>query len=177
MYMNKFTFKQAINIIAIFCCYGGMIGGFVFAIGFIPFSMILNNGELSRTWGELTLLIPMSMLIGGLVGFIPAIMAGIAIVIYRNYLDIANIGNKILFSFVFVISILCSILFCISFFEINSILEWYSSDNWIWNTFISIFMIFSFGLIGGVSSIISGRFAFMRIKLGIDKFLFSLSIL
>lgn len=165
MHMNKFTFKQAINIIAIFCCYGGMIGGFVFAIGFIPFSMILNNGELSRTWGELTLLIPMSMLIGGLIGFIPAIMTGIAIVIYRNYLDIANINNKILFSFGFIISILCSILVYMNSFGINSISsEWYGSENWIWNMFISIFMIFSFGLIGGVSSIISGRFAFIRIK-------------
>lgn len=165
MYMNKFTFKQAINIIAIFCCYGGMIGGFVFAIGFIPFSMILNNGELSRTWGELTLLIPMSMLIGGLIGFIPAIMTGIAIVIYRNYLDIANINNKILFNFGFIISILCSILVYMNSFGINSISsEWYGSENWIWNMFISIFMIFSFGLIGGVSSIISGRFAFIRIK-------------
>ncbi|WLF83641.1 hypothetical protein [Moraxella sp. ZY210820] len=161
MYMERFSFKQAIYLILVFSLYGGIVGGLIFALGMIPM-MLFDVGFSIIGIGMILLL---SVLFGWIFGFIPALITGLGIVIARNYFNIVELNKKVLFGFGFFITILLIILASLVITIFDGSLLYRIEDASIGDILSGVFGTLAFGGIGGLSSLILGKFVLPRITL------------
>lgn len=161
MNIERFSFKQAVYLILVFSLYGGIVGGLIFALGMIP--MILLDVGFSITGIGMILLL--SALFGWIFGFIPALITGLSIVIARNYFHIVELNKKVLFGFGFFITILLIILASLVITIFDGSLLYRIQNSSIGDILSGIFGTLAFGGIGGLSSLILGKFVLPRIIL------------
>lgn len=161
MNIERFSFKQAMYLILIFSLYGGIVGGVIFAFGAIPM-MLLDVGFSIAGMGMILLL---SILFGWIFGFIPALITGLSIVIARNYFHIVELNQKVLFGFGFFMTMILIILASIVITVVDGSLLYRITDASIGDIFSGIFGTLAFGVIGGLSSLILGKFVLPRITL------------
>lgn len=161
MNIERFSFKQALYLIFIFSLYGGMIGGVIFAFGAMPM-MLLDVGFSIVGMGMILLL---SVLFGWIFGLIPAFITGLSIVIARNYFHIVELNKKVLFGSGFSITMILIILASIVITIVDGSLLYRIQDASFGDILSGIFGTLAFAGIGGLSSLILGRFVLPRIKM------------
>lgn len=161
MNIERFSVKQAMYLILIFSLYGGIVGGVIFAFGAIPM-MILDVGFSIAGIGMILLL---SVLFGWIFGLIPALITGLSIVVARNYFNMIEMNKKFLFGSGFFITIALIILASLVITIFDGSLLYRIENASVGDIFSGIFGTLAFGVIGGLSSLILGKFVLPRITL------------
>lgn len=159
MNIERFSFKQALYLILIFSLYGGIVGGIIFAIGAMPM-MLFNIGF---SFAGIAMILGLSMLFGWGFGFIPALITGLSIVIARNYFHIVELNKKVLFGSGFLVTMILIILASIVITIVDGSLLYRIENASMGDISSGIFGTLAFAVIGGLSSLILGKFVLPRI--------------